>query len=281
MSDPNEVVAAAVQMRPKLGKVSENLAYCLKSLDEAADKGARLVVFPEMALSGYIFNSKDEAMPVAETIPGPCTDALSKRCAALGVYAAVGLLEKEKSKMFNAAVFVGPEGLKSKYRKAHLPACGADLFVNKGDIPYEVLETGVGKIGMQISYDVHHPEGVRCLALKGAEIIANLVNYPTGVEFMYRYVLPSRVVENRLHLVTANRVGTERGVRFIGHSMIIDADSRVLARAKKEEIIYAELDLSRAREKRDIIDDGKNANNVIEDRRPELYGEICKRKRAR
>lgn len=275
MSGADKVVVAAVQMRPELAEVSKNLAYCLRSLDDAAARGARLVVFPEMSLTGYIFESRNEVMSVAETVPGPVTEKLSRRCASLDVYAAVGLAEKDGRKVFNAAVLISPDGNISKYRKTHLPACGADLFVDKGDIPYQVVDTRVGKLGLQICYDVQHPEGVRCLALKGVEIIANLVNYPRGVEFMYRYILPSRVIENRVHLVTSNRTGTERGVKFIGNSRIIDADSRVLARAKGEEIIYAELDLSRAREKRDIID-GKNANNVIEDRRPEMYGEICK-----
>lgn len=274
----NLVTIAAVQMYPQLKLTSKNLANCLQRLEEAANHGAKLIAFPELTLSGYIFESREEALSIAETVPGPSIKQVMQSCASLGVYAVVGLVEKEGDKIYNTAVLIGPKGIISKYRKTHLPVCGVDRFVDRGDIPYQVLDTSVGKLGIQICYDVQHPEGFRCLALKGAEIIVNIVNYPQGVEFMSKFILPARVVENRVHLLTCDRVGTERGVRFLGESSIINAESKVVAKASGEEIIHGQLDLNKARIKRIIIKPGENETDLFGDRRPELYGNICRPK---
>jgi len=274
----NQVKVAAGQVNPQLKMISGNLARCLGGLDEAAKKGANLIVFPELTLSGYIFESREEALTIAETIPGSSTEHLSQKCKSLGVHAVIGLIEKEGSSVYNAAVLFGPNGIIGKYRKTHLPKCGVDLYVDKGDIAYEVHDTSVGKLGIQICYDLQHPEGVRCLALGGAEIIVNIADYPEGVEFMTDFIVQARVIENRVHLVTCGRVGTERGTRFIGGSSIISANSEVLAKADGEEIIYGLLDLNMTASKRAVIRQGENESNLFSDRRPELYGAICQSK---
>ena len=271
-----QVTVAAVQMYPQLKMTLENLNTCLNKLDEAAKKGATLVAFPELTLSGYIYKSREEALSIAETIPGPSIDKVVKKCASLGVHVVIGLIEKEGGKIYNTAVLIGPKGIMGKYRKTHLPKRGVDRFVEEGNIPYKVIKTDVGKLGIQICYDVQHPEGFRCLALQGAEIIVNITNYPQGVEFMPNLVLPTRVIENRVHLLTCGRIGIERDVKFIGGSMIIDADRTVLARASGEQIIYSTLDLSKPRSKRIVIKQGENEIDLFDDRRPELYGEICR-----
>lgn len=120
-SSSNRVTVAAVQMCPKLKMKSENLAICLKKLEEAARNGAKLIAFPELTLSGYIFESQKEALSIAESIPGPSIKQLSQRCASLGVYAVIGLIEKEDGKIYNTAVLAGSEGIIGKYRKTHLP----------------------------------------------------------------------------------------------------------------------------------------------------------------
>ena len=271
----DQVTVAAVQMRPRLKMISENLANCLQRLEEVARNRANIIAFPELTLSGYIFESREEALSIAETVPGPSTEQVSQKCASLGVHVIIGLIEKEGDKIYNTAVLIGPRGIISKYRKTHLPPCGVDRFVEKGNIGYKVHDTSVGKLGIMICYDVHHPEGFRCLAINGAEIIVSIANYPRGVEFMAKFILPARVIENHVHLLNCDRVGTERGVRFLGHSRIIDADSKVLAKARGEEIIYAQLDLSKARAKKAVIRQGENEIDLFSDRRPELYGDIC------
>lgn len=274
-SNANLVTVAAVQFCPKLKMKTENLAVCLTKLEEAARNGAILIAFPECALSGFVFEDRQEALALAETIPGPSTNQVAQKCASLHVYTVIGLIEEEGCKLYNSAAFIGPDGLIGKYRKTHLPQAGVDRFTEKGNIPYEVYNSKVGRLGIQICYDIQHPEGVRCLALNGAEIIVNITNYPEGVEFMPDFVLPTRVIENRVHLLTCDRIGVERGVRFIGKSIIIDADSQICAKANEEDIIYAQLDLSRARVKRVVTKTGASEIDLFKDRRPELYGSIC------
>ena len=117
----DKVKIAAVQMEPKIMQNSENLDKILLQTRTAAHGGADLIVFPECALTGYVFTSREEAIPYMETIPGPCTDKLTSCCRELSVYVIVGILEIDDNKCFNAAVLIGPQGLVGKYRKNHLP----------------------------------------------------------------------------------------------------------------------------------------------------------------
>ncbi len=141
---------AVVQMEPRLMKCRENLANIMRAAEQAAGKQAGLIVFPECCLTGYLFSSRQEALPFAETIPGPSTEKLVSLCQEFEVYLILGLLEKEGDRMFNALAFLGPSGLVGKYRKNHLPLLGVDRFVDRGDEPFQVFQTAVGNIGLQI-----------------------------------------------------------------------------------------------------------------------------------
>src|SRR3954467_12249586 len=112
---------AVAQTEPKLGEKERNLEACLARLEEAAAAGAHLLVLPECAIPGYMFDSGEEAMPYAEEIPGPATETLERDAARLGPYVVCGLLERDGDALRNAAVLVGPEGLIGTYRKTHLP----------------------------------------------------------------------------------------------------------------------------------------------------------------
>src|SRR3989442_2543232 len=124
---------AVAQTEPKLGEKKRNLEVCLGRLEEAAAAGAQLLVLPECAIPGYMFDSGDEAMPYAEEIPGPTTEALAEACRRLDVYAVCGLLERDGDVLYNSAVLVGSEGLIGSYRKTHLPFLGVDRFTAPGD----------------------------------------------------------------------------------------------------------------------------------------------------
>jgi len=270
---------AAVQTNPKLMSPGENLEGIINAAREAEANRAKLIVFPECALTGYIFHSREEALPYAETIPGPSTEKLSSLCKELQVYAIFGLLEKEGDKLFNAAAFIGPEGLIGKYRKNHLPFMGIDRFVDRGDKPFEVYQTPIGNVGIEICYDIMFPENSRVMVLKGADILAVPTNFPQGRgEMITEHVVTTRAIENRVYVVTANRIGNERGNGFSGMSKIVSGswDTLALASPDKEEIIYAEVDLDVVRRKRDIIMPGQHETDFIKDRRPELYGEITR-----
>jgi predicted amidohydrolase len=268
---------AAVQTNPKLMSPGENLKGIMDAAREAAENQAKLIVFPECALTGYIFHSREEALPYAEAIPGPSTEELSSLCKELKVYIIFGLLEKEGDKLFNAAAFIGPEGLIGKYRKNHLPFMGIDRFVDRGDRAFEVYRTPIGNIGIEICYDIIFPENSRVMTLKGADILVIPTNFPQGRgEMITEHVVTTRAIENRVYVVTANRIGNERGNGFSGMSKIVSGswDTLALASPDKEEIIYAEVDLEVARQKRDIIMPGQHETDFIKDRRPELYSEI-------
>ncbi|MFC2025492.1 carbon-nitrogen hydrolase family protein [Chloroflexota bacterium] len=275
---PGKVKIAAVQMAPKIMGNSVNLDKILLETRNTAKNGADLVVFPECALTGYIFASREEAIPFMETIPGPSTDRLVACCQELGVHVSVGLLEIDADRCFNAAILIGSQGLIGKYRKNHLPFLGIDRFLDYGDKPFQVYGTPIGNIGLHICYDCNFPESARVMTLLGADILALPTNWAEGREKIANYVVNARAFENKVHLVAVNRVGKERGSRFIGGSKIVNAsgDTLVQASSDDEEIIYAEVSLAEARQKRTVIKTGEFETDFINDRRPELYGEITK-----
>jgi predicted amidohydrolase len=273
----NRIKIAVVQMEPKLMKSRENLGSILSAAKEAAENHADLIVFPECSLSGYIFSSRQEAQPFTETIPGPSTEKLITLCQELKVYVIFGLLEKDGDKLFNAAVFLGPSGLIGKYRKNHLPFLGVDRFVDIGNEPFQVYQTPIGNIGLQICYDVVFPESSRVMTLLGADVLVLPANFPQPRgEKVITYVVSARAIENRVHLAVANRIGSERGYSFAGLSKIVDASGDILGLASpdKEQIIYGEVSLESARQKHVTLVPGEYEVDHIEDRRPELYGVI-------
>jgi predicted amidohydrolase len=272
----NQIIVAGIQFDPKIGLVRENRVRILSLIDEAAGQGAKLVVFPECALSGYVFDDLDEARMASERVPGPSTDAITTVCKELGVYAVVGMLEDGGDAIYNSAVLCGPEGLVGVYRKTHLPFLGVDKLTALGPDPYRVYETRIGRIGMLICYDLRFPEAARCLTLAGADIIALPTNWPQGADSSPDFVAQTRAVENRVFLVAVNRAGEECGVRFIGKSQIVDPGGRRLALANTtgETIITAKFDPILARQKRLVINPGVFEIDTVGDRRPELYHRI-------
>ena len=257
----NIIKIAAVQTNPALMKNEENLKVILNKTKEAAKDGANLIVFPECSLTGYIFNSREEALPYAETIPGQSTKKITALCKELNVCVVFGLLEKEKNSLYNAAALISPEGLIGSYRKNHLPYLGIDRFVDRGNRPFEVYRTPTGNIGIEICYDIIFPENSRVMALQGADILVLPTNFPKGRgEKITEHVVTTRAIENRVYVVTANRIGSERGHGFSGLSKIVSAtwETMALASPDKEEIFYAEIDLDVARKKRDTIQPGQH-----------------------
>ncbi len=275
----DKVKVAAVQIDPKIMANRENLDKIIHHLEAAADQDAELIVFPECALSGYVFNSRDEAMPYIETIPGPATRELEAACRKTGTYIVIGMLEKDGGRCYNAAVLIGPEGLVGKYRKIHLPFLGIDRFLDPGDLPFQIFETPIGNIGMHICYDCTFPESARAMTLMGADILALPTNWPRGRGKVPRLIVPARAYENRVFVIAADRVGKERGATFLGLSKIVDTLGDTLAQAGRvmEEAIYAEISLSEARQKRLVFKPGEFEMDFIADRRPEFYGKLNKK----
>ncbi len=274
------VETAAIQMKPKILEKEENLERCLDSIRVAAKHGARLIVFPECALTGYCFTSREEAAMSAEPIPGWSTGTISTLCRELDVYVVIGLVERSRGKIYNSAALLGPEGLIGKHRKTHLPYLGLDRFADHGDMRFHVYETPVGRLGIAICFEVRFPENPRVLALSGAETVVLPTNWPEGAEQVPEFVVNTRAYENRINVVAANRVGMERGFRFIGHSKIVDVSGRTQAEAgsEREEIIYATLDMEAANVKHVVLRPEEFELPLWTERRPEMYGAIARRK---
>ncbi len=273
---PEKFILAGVQMDPTLMDKEANLAGMIDSVEQAVAKQARLVVFPECALTGYCFENLQEALPYAESIPGPSTQLLAGLCRRTRVYLVLGMLEKDGDRCFNAAALIGPEGVVGKYRKVHLPFLGVDRFVDSGDLGFAVHETRLGRIGLNICYDGSFPESARTMALQGADMILLPTNWPKGAEQFAEFLVNARGLENHVFSVAVNRVGRERGFRFIGRSRIADPSGRTLALASAdgEEVIFAEIDPSTARDKHITRVPGKHEINRFKDRRPRYYGKI-------
>jgi predicted amidohydrolase len=263
---------AGAQIDVELGNVEANRRKIVALIREAAENGAQLAVFPECALTGYCFDSLDEAAMFAEPADGFSARHLVLACAQTGIHAVVGYIEKDDSRYFNAAMVVGPSGVVANYRKVHLPFLGVDRFLTPGDRQFEVLDLPIGRLGVNICYDASFPEAARSLKLLGAELIALPTNWPPGAWRTAEYVVNSRANENHVNFFAVNRVGIERGWEFIGRSKLIDFNGDTIFEAGKgEEIIYAEIDLAGANNNRIVNVAGSYEIDRMADRRPEFY----------
>lgn len=271
---------AVAQIDPQLGEKERNLVTCVARMEEAAAAGAQLLVLPECAIPGYMFESGDEALPFAEEIPGPSTAALERECARLGIHVVCGLLERDGDALRNSAVLVGPDGLIGNYRKTHLPFLGVDRFVVPGDA-LPVFDTPLGRIGIEICYDLRFPEVTRTLALQGADIVAHPTNFPMAAKMQTEVITRARAVENRIYLLTANRCGKERWGEFCGRSQIVDPYGTRLAETDEytETLLVGEVEVEKARDK-DYVVPGEYELYLFGHRRPDLYGALVEETQA-
>ncbi len=268
---------AGIQTDVSLMNIADNLRLLETTVRAEVTQGTGLTVFPECFTTGYCFESLDEAMPFAESIPGPTTDRVSALCSELNTHVVFGMLEKVGDQIFNVAVLAGPSGVIGCYRKVHLPWLGVDRFTTPGDRPFEVFEAAGVRIGMLICYDGGFPEASRVLALKGADLILLPTNWPPGGEYMAQFSVNCRAMENGVYFAAVNRIGTERGFRFIGKSRICNPVGVTLDSNDTDTagVIRSRVDVNMARTKRLVRVPGKHLIDRMADRRPEMYGPIC------
>jgi predicted amidohydrolase len=273
----DSVRVAAVQMDVHLGALTDNMERVLRQLERAAADGAQLVVFPECALSGYCFTSLAEALPYALRRDAPLLRAFASRCTTLGVTGVLGFLEQQGDACANSALIVAPNHPPACYVKTHLPTLGVDRFVTAGDA-LPVHPAPFGTLGTLICYDVRFPEAARTLGLQGADILALPTNWPQGAETAPEFITRTRAWESRMFVVAADRVGVERGRRFLGRSQIVAPTGQILQEAGGEEetILVADLDLTLARQKRIVLEAGEWELDITHDRRPALYGTLTR-----
>ncbi|EQB63165.1 MAG: Hydrolase related protein [candidate division Zixibacteria bacterium RBG-1] len=265
---------AFFQFDPKLGKIDYNLKKIEKSLSRI--KNLNLLVLPELCNSGYNFRDTKEAFKFAEEIPhGKSSQFLISLAKQKKCFIVAGINEKDGStkltikgkKLYNSAVLVGPKGYIGTYRKLHLFYKEKDIF-EPGNLGLPIFRINGVKVGILVCFDWRFPEAWRILALKGAQIIAHPSNLIVP-KLSFR-ALPGHAIVNRIFIVTSDRVGVERKLKFAGRSMIVDPDGNILAQASadKEELQVAEINPKLANLKQ-----VNSKNHIFKDRRLEIYQE--------
>ncbi len=267
------MLIACVQSDVAFADVAANLAKTLNWIAEAGEKQADLVVMPECMLCGYAYDSRQSALPHALSIDDDVFGQIAQAAAQHELLVTLGFLEKEGDKLYNASALVGPDGIVGQYRKVHLPHLGIDRYVDRGNFPYRPITAGDVKIGLAICYDCSFPEPMRLLALEGADVIALGTNWPNAAAHTAAIVPPARSMENHYFFVAANRVGEENGFEFCGHSSICGPDGIVLAKSNddSETILYANINIAEARNKRIERTKGCHVIDRFADRVPEFY----------
>lgn len=270
---PGIVRLAAVQMEPRIGEIARNVDACIDWMTRAAGEGARLVAFPECALTGYCFRDRDEAWEAALERDGGAMRRLTQAAAALDVHVAVGYLERVGGRIANSASILGPTGLVAHYRKTHLPYLGVDRWVDPGCEPFTVHEAAGLRVGLLICYDASFPEATRALALKGADLVLLPTNWPEEAVAKADWLPNTRAYENVIYFAAVNRVGTERGYAFHGKSRVCGPTGETLAQgpADSEAMLLVDIDPVRARTKKIVRRKGEYWVDRIGQRREDLY----------
>ncbi|MBD3366716.1 MAG: hypothetical protein GF405_00910 [Candidatus Eisenbacteria bacterium] len=256
---------AAIQFCPEFGAMEHNLG---RMEELVARERADLYVLPELAVSGYLFESESEARALAQPPDSRAFNGLSDLADRQSAAVVVGFAEVSNGELYNSSLIISPDGGRAVYRKIHLFADEKDIFA-PGDRPPEVHDIGGVRLGPMICFDWIFPETARSLAVLGADILCHSANL----------VLPycqeatvTRCIENRVFAVLSNRTGTEergdRRLRFTGMSEIVTPSGQILVRADEEgdEVVVADIDPTEARNK--FV---TPKNDVMADRRPELY----------
>jgi predicted amidohydrolase len=274
---------AACQIDPQLGEVDRNLEHIERVVAEAAAAGARLVVLPEAAVTGYVFENLDEALTVAQRAVAVAEQRLADAAVKAGVALIVGTLEAEAREVFNTALIFSGDGRRFRYRKMHLPYLGVDRFATPGPDAPEVYDLAGMRVGVLICYDLRFPEAARICALEGADLVALPTNWPVGVQFHPGVFAPARAAENHVYLLACDRVGEERGTTFIGRSILLDCNGKELAVASdtEEAILFGDVDPDLARQTHHRRIPGEHEWDTINDRRPGLYGRLLEPARDR
>jgi predicted amidohydrolase len=262
-TDSTRIKVAAIQMDCALANVEANLAKSKQLVDVAVEKGAQLIVLPELFNTGYRVEDMD--IELAESIPGFTTEWMSEIARKYNVYLIGAILESGRSSgvVYDTAVLVGPQGFIGSYRKTHLWDAENVRFAKGKDFP--VFPTPFGTVGLQICYEVGFPEGARILALKGADIIV----YPSafGKPRLYAWDLATRAraLENGAYVIAANRTGKEKDVTiFAGHSRIVDPCGNIIIQAQQDDdVIVTEIDLRLVIEQRRTIPYLRDLNRAI------------------
>jgi N-carbamoylputrescine amidase len=271
-----------------------NLRTAADGIRTAAKRGAALVCLPELFRSQYFAQREDAALfDLAESVPGPSTEALGSLARELGVVVIVPVFERRARGLYhNTAVIIDADGkIAGTYRKMHIPddpAYYEKFYFTPGDLGFRAFDTRVGRIGALVCWDQWYPEGARLTALQGADVLL----YPTAIGWhphekavqgftqreAWRTVQRAHAIANGVYVAAVNRVGHERpdpaspGIEFWGSSFLADPLGAIVAEGPVDEaaIVLGEISAER-------IEEVRRGWPFLRDRRVDAYGGISSR----
>jgi len=269
-----------------------NLSAALGAIRTAAKRGAKVVCLPELFRSLYFCQEEDHSQfELAEPIPGPGSEALSKIAKELKIVVVGSLFERRAPGLYhNTAVVIEADGsIAGTYRKMHIPDDPhyyEKFYFTPGDLGFQAAETRYGKLGTLVCWDQWYPEAARLTALRGALVLF----YPTAIGWhpkekkeygagqldAWKTIQRSHAIANGVYVASVNRIGHEgpkaAGIEFWGNSFVCDPFGKVLvqASADKEEILLAEIDPA-------VQETVRQHWPFLRDRRVDAYGGIVQR----
>jgi N-carbamoylputrescine amidase len=252
----------------------ENLRRGFDALRRAADKGAKCACFAELSFEWFHpqVPAKDDTKALAESVPGPMTEAIQKIAREYEMVVVFNLFERDGDCCYDCSPVIDADGtLLGRTRMIHItdyPCFHEKGYYTPGDTGVPVFDTAVGRLGIAICYDRHFPEYMRGLALQGAELVlvpqaGAIDEWPDG---LYEAEMRVAAFQNGYYVALCNRIGKEECLTFAGESFIGAPDGALIARAPKgrDHVLYADLDF-------DAVADSHARRLFLPDRRPELY----------
>lgn len=247
-----------LQMRVRPCEKESNLSTAMDMLGEALDAGAELVVLPEVFSTGFCYEHMQE---LAEEPPYPTIQRLAEEA---GTAVVIGsIIEQKNNEFYNLGFCIDGGRLVDEYRKTH-PFGREKQSFTPGD-RLRVFETSLGRIGLEICYEIRFPEVARFLTLNGADILVTIGEFPSSREYHWRSLAIARAIENLIPHVACNCVGRDSLAEYSGGSLILDAWGEVIVDGGPAEgVVVGEIDLSGR-------DRARSAISCLRDRRPDLY----------
>ena len=251
-----------------------NIVKGLKNIDKAAEMGAELAVFAELAFTRFYpqYRANKNLSELAEPVPGPTTKRFMNKAKEHNMVIVINLFEIEKGHTYDSSPVIDSDGsLLGTTRMVHIAdyECFYEKsYYEEGNHGAQVYNTAVGKVGVAICYDRHYPEFMRALGIKGAEVVVipqagTIGEWPDG---LYEAELQVASFHNGYFCALANRVGKEDQMEFAGESVITNPEGRIIAQSPSgiDDILIHNLDLSEVEK--------SNARTMFfRDRRPDIY----------
>jgi N-carbamoylputrescine amidase len=273
------IALAQVAVGPKR---EDNVAKALGLMADAARAGAQLIVFPEMSVDPFFpqYRADQRYFDWGVPVPGPLTDRFQEQAASLGLATVINIFERAApGRYYDCSPVFNRDGeYLGKQRMTHIlegPGYNERYYYWEGDSGYPVFDVGPARVGVAICYDRHFPEGMRALALGGAEVIV-VPTATAAMEAQFRAVweleMQAAAVANGLFVAVANRAGVDDTLTFFGRSFAVDPYGRVLARAPEDDVALLVVDLDL-----DLIEQARRDMPFLRDRRPDTYDALMKR----